>query len=55
MAHIPQTWLFQNFNFKIQGQGHGASLKSQGGCDILSTHIPFVDVNQSTRSLDTTI
>ena len=40
---IPELRLFQNFTLKIQGQGHGwsQSWKSQGGCNILSTHIPF--------------
>ena len=41
---IPEIQLFQNFTLKIQGQGHGCgqSWKSQSGCNILSTHIPFV-------------
>ena len=41
---IPEIWLFQNLTLKIQGQGHGwgQSWKSQSGCNILSTHIPFV-------------
>ena len=41
---IPEIWLFQNLTMKIQGQGHGWSQcwKSQSGCKILSTHIPFV-------------
>ena len=41
---IPEIWLFQNLTMKIQGQGHGwgQSWKSQSGCKILSTHIPFV-------------
>ena len=35
---------FSKFDFKIQGQGHGwcQSWKLQSGCNILSTHIPFV-------------
>ena len=35
---------FQNLTLKIQGQGHvwGQSWKSQNGCNILPTHIPFV-------------
>ena len=41
---IPEIWLFQNLTLKIQGQGHGwgQSWKSRSGCNILSTHIPFV-------------
>ena len=41
---IPEIRLFQNLTLKIQGQGHGwgQSWKSQSGCNILSTHIPFV-------------
>ena len=41
---IPEIWLFQNLTLKIQGQGHGwgQSWKSQSGCNIPSTHIPFV-------------
>ena len=41
---ISEIWLFQNLTLKIQGQGHGwgQSWKSQSGCNILSTHIPFV-------------
>ena len=41
---IPELWLFQNLTLKIKGQGHGwgHSAKSQGGSNILSTHIPFV-------------
>ena len=41
---IPEIWLFQNLTLKIQGQGHGwgERWKSQGGCNILSIHIPFV-------------
>ena len=45
MGHpIPEIQLFQNFTLKIQGQGHewGGHWKSQSGCNILSTHIPFV-------------
>ena len=45
MGHpIPAIRLFQNLTLKIQGQGHGwgESSKSQSGCNILSTHIPFV-------------
>ena len=36
--------LFQNLTLKIQGQGHGwgQCWKSRSGCNILSTHIPFV-------------
>ena len=36
--------LFQNLTLEIQGQGHGLSQswKSQSGCNILSTHMPFV-------------
>ena len=35
---------FQNLTLKIKGQSHGYghSSKSQCGCNILSTHIPFV-------------
>ena len=41
MGHpIPEIRLFQNLTLKIQGQGHG--WESQSGCNILSTHIPFV-------------
>ena len=41
---IPEIQLFQNLTLKIQGQCHvwGQSWKSQSGCNILSTHIPFV-------------
>ena len=41
---IPEIRLFQNLTLKIQGQGHGwgQRWKSQSGCNILSTHIPFV-------------
>ena len=41
---VPELWLFQNLTLKIKGQGHGwgHSSKSQGGSNILSTHIPFV-------------
>ena len=41
---IPELWLFQNLTLKIKGQGHGwgHSSKSQGGSNILSTHIPFI-------------
>ena len=41
---IPEIQHFQNLTLKIQGQGHGWSgySKSQSGCNILSTHIPFV-------------
>ena len=45
MGHpIPEIRLFQNLTLKIQGNGHGwgESSKSQSGCNILSTHIPFV-------------
>ena len=40
---VPELWLFQNLTLKIKGQGHGwgHSSKSQGGSNILSTHIPF--------------
>ena len=40
----PDLWRFQNLTLKIKGQGHGwgHSSKSQGGSNILSTHIPFV-------------
>ena len=39
-----ELWLFQNLTLKIKGQGHGwgHSSKSQCGCSILSSHIPFV-------------
>ena len=41
---IPEIQHFQNLTLKIQGQGHGWSghWKSPSGCNILSTHIPFV-------------
>ena len=41
---IPEIRLFQNLTLNIQGQGHGwgERWKSQSGCDILSTHMPFV-------------
>ena len=41
---IPERRLFPNLTMKIQGQSHGwgQSWKSQSGCNILSTHIPFV-------------
>ena len=41
---IPEIRLFQNLTLKIQGQGHGwgERWKSQSGCNILSTHIPFI-------------
>ena len=41
---IPEIQHFQNLTLKIQGQGHGWSghSKSQSGCNILSTNIPFV-------------
>ena len=39
---IHKIRLFQNLTSKIQGQGWGQSWKSQSGCNILSTHIPFV-------------
>ena len=41
---IPEIWLFQNLTLKIQGHGHGwgEHWKSLSGCNILSTHIPFV-------------
>ena len=43
-ASLPELWLFKNLTLKIKGQGHGwgQSSKSQYGCNILSTHIPFV-------------
>ena len=41
-----RSWVmtFQNLILKIQGQGHGwgHNSKSQGGSNILSTHIPFL-------------
>ena len=48
---IPEMWLFKNLTLKIQGQGHGwgECWKSQSGCNILMTHIPFVPY-QSTLS-----
>ena len=41
---IPEIRPFQNLTLKIQGQGHGWGVrwKLQSGCNILSTHIPFV-------------
>ena len=41
---IPEIQHFQNLTLKIQGQGHGwgERWKSQSGCNILSTHIPFL-------------
>ena len=41
---IPEIRLFQDLTLKIQGQGHGWGnrWKSQSGCNILSTYIPFV-------------
>ena len=41
---IAELRLFQNLTLKFEGQGHGwgHSSKSQCGCNILSTHIPFV-------------
>ena len=41
---VPELWLFKNLTLKIKGQGHGwgHNSKSQGGSNILSTHIPFV-------------
>ena len=41
---IPEIRLFQNLTLKIQGHGHGwgQSWKSQSGCNIISTHIPFI-------------
>ena len=41
---IHKIRLFQNVTLKIKGKGHGwsQSWKSQSGCNILSTHIPFV-------------
>ena len=43
---IPEIRLleFKNLTLKIQGPGHGwgQSWKSQSGCNILSTHIPFI-------------
>ena len=41
---IPEIRLFQNLPLKIQDQGHGwgEHWKSQSGCNILLTHIPFV-------------
>ena len=41
---IPEIQHFQNLTLKIQGQGlgWGERWKSQSGCNILSTHIPFV-------------
>ena len=42
--HIPEIHLSQKLTLNIQGQCHGKgqSWKSQSGCNILSTHIPFV-------------
>ena len=50
---IPETWLFLNFTLEIQGQSHGwgQSWKSQSGCSILSTHIPFVPCLSALPSL----
>ena len=45
IAHpIPEIWLFQNLTLKNQGPAHwwGECWKSQSGCNILSTRIPFV-------------
>ena len=42
---IPEIQHFQNLTLIIQGQqghGWGRSWKSQSGCNILPTHIPFV-------------
>ena len=41
---IHKIRLFQNFTLKLLGQGYGweQSWKLQSGCNILSTHIPFV-------------
>ena len=41
---IPEIRLFQNLTLKIQGQYHGwrERWKSQSGCNILWTRIPFV-------------
>ena len=41
---IPEIQFFQYLSLKIQDQGHGwrERWKSQSGCNILSTHIPFV-------------
>ena len=41
---IPEIQHFQNLTLKIQGQCHGWSghSKSQSGCNILWTHIPFI-------------
>ena len=41
---IPELQHFQNLNLKIQGQDHEWSghWKSQSGCNILSTYIPFI-------------
>ena len=49
---IPEIQHFQNLTLKIQGQGHGwgQSWKSQSGCNILSTYIPFIPC-QSTLPL----
>ena len=50
---IPEIRLFQNLTLKIQGQGHGwgQSWKSQSGCNILSTHIPFVQCQSTLQFL----
>ena len=44
VTSIPEIQHFHNLTLKIQGQGHGWGWqwKSQSGCNILSTHIPFV-------------
>ena len=41
---IHKLRLFQNLTLKNHGQGHGwgEHLKSQQGCNTLSTHIPFI-------------
>ena len=41
---IPEIQLFQNLTLITQGQGYGwgQSWKSQSGCNILSTQIPFI-------------
>ena len=46
---IAELRLFQNLTLKFKGQGHGwgHSSKSQCGCNILSTHIPFVPLSIS--------
>ena len=50
---VLELWLFQNLTLKIKGQGHGwgHSSKSQGGSNILSTHIPFVPCQSGIPSL----